>query len=181
MAMLAAAKVPFRIKFGGSVLLTYARDCARAFILAAQAAAGSGQAVSLNVPGRPIGVAALVDLIEAAAPESVGRITRESTPLEMPALITAPALEALLGPVPNCPLSEGVEATISHFRNPLAAGLLTPPASEALREFRYKALPIRRVTPLLEDPLTVARVCRAPAKSFMNPRASIADQFFTRL
>lgn len=37
-AMLAAAgKVSFRIKFGGSVMLTYAPDCARAFILAAQA------------------------------------------------------------------------------------------------------------------------------------------------
>ena len=132
MAMLAAAaKIPFRIKFGGSVLLTYAPDCARAFILAARAADGSGQAVSLNVPGRPIGVAALVDLIEEAAPESVGLISHESTPLEMPALITAPALEALLGPVPNCPLREGVQATISDFRNALAAGLLTPPAAEA--------------------------------------------------
>ena len=39
-AMLAAAAgVPFKIKFGGSVLLTYAPDCARVFIASARAAA----------------------------------------------------------------------------------------------------------------------------------------------
>ena len=70
-AMLAAAaEVPFKIKFGGSVLLTYAPDCARAFIASARAAAGSGDAVSLNVPGRRIGIPALVDLIEHILPGS---------------------------------------------------------------------------------------------------------------
>jgi UDP-glucuronate 4-epimerase len=128
-AMLAAAGgVPFRIKFGGNLLLTYAPDCARAFIGAARAAAGSGDAVCVNVPGQRIGVAALVDLIEEAVPESKGLITFETTPIKAPALLAAPALEAVTGELHNCPLEEGVRATIGRFKNALAAGLLVPPA-----------------------------------------------------
>ena len=68
-AMLAAAAgVPFRIKFSGSMLLTYAPDCARAFIASARAAAGSGEAISLNVPGQRIGVPALAGLIDEILP-----------------------------------------------------------------------------------------------------------------
>lgn len=127
-AMLAAAAgMPYRIKFGGSVLLTYAPDCARAFIGAARAAVGSGDAVCANVPGRRIGVAALIDLIEAVVPESAGLISCESAPIRIPALITAPALADLIGEVPNCPLDDGIRATIRHFQNALASGLVNPP------------------------------------------------------
>src|SRR5205823_2092897 len=84
-AMLAAAAgVPFKIKFGGSVLLTYAPDCARAFIASARAAAGSGDAVSLNVPGRRTGIPALVELIEHILPGSGRFITWDDKPLRVP-------------------------------------------------------------------------------------------------
>jgi nucleoside-diphosphate-sugar epimerase len=129
-AMLAAAaRVPYRIKFGGNVLLTHAADCAAAFIASARAAAGSGDAVCLNVPGRRMGIAALVALIEDTAPEARGLIEWDPAPGRTPALLAAPALPAAVGDVPNRPVAQGVADTIAHFRRALAAGLVTPPVA----------------------------------------------------
>jgi nucleoside-diphosphate-sugar epimerase len=125
-AMLAAAAgVPFRIKFSGSMLLTYAPDCARAFIASARAAAGSGEAVSLNVPGRRIGVPALVDLIEDILPGSARLITWDRNPLPVPSLLAGPALCDAVGDVPNIALADGVNETIKAFQDALAAGLVS--------------------------------------------------------
>ena len=127
-AMLAAAAgVPFKIKFGGSLLLTYAADCARAFIAAARAASGSGDAICLNVPGQRVGVAALVHMIEAAVPGSDGLVSFETTPLGLPSLIAGPALEAVTGALPGTSLHEGIRATLETFQRALASGMLSPP------------------------------------------------------
>ncbi|MDA8290748.1 MAG: NAD(P)-dependent oxidoreductase [Actinomycetota bacterium] len=127
-AMLAAAAgVPYRMKFGGNVLLTHAADCAAAFIASARAAVGSGDAVCCNVPGRRIGVAALVSLIEEIVPEAAGLVTFETSPVKVAALLESPTLGAVIGEVPNRSLREGVESTIAHFRGALTAGLLEPP------------------------------------------------------
>jgi len=126
-AMLAAAAgVPFKIKFGGSVLLTYAPDCARAFIASARAAAGSGDAVSLNVPGRRIGIPALVDLIEHILPGSGRFITWDDKPLRVPSLLSGSALRDAVGDLPNAWLADGVRETIAGFQAALAAGRVTP-------------------------------------------------------
>jgi nucleoside-diphosphate-sugar epimerase len=129
-AMLAAAAgVPFRIKFSGSMLLTYAPDCARAFIASARAAAGSGEAVSLNVPGRRIAIPALVDLIERILPGSGRLISWDDRPLRVPSLLSGPALRAAVGDVPNATLADGVRETIAGFQRALAAGLVSPAGS----------------------------------------------------
>ena len=129
-AMLAAAAgVPFKIKFGGSVLLTYAPDCARAFIASARAAAGSGDAVSLNVPGRRIGIPAPVDLIEHILPGSGRFITGDDKPLRVPSLLSGSALRDAVGDLPNAWLADGVRETIAGFQAALAAGLVTPALS----------------------------------------------------
>jgi nucleoside-diphosphate-sugar epimerase len=126
-AMLAtAAGVPFRIKFSGSMLLTYAPDCARAFIASARAAAGSGEAVSLNVPGHRVSVPALVGLIEDVLPGSGHLITWDNHPLPVPSVLAAPAIHDAVGPVPNIPLAEGVRETVKGFQDALAAGLVSP-------------------------------------------------------
>ena len=126
-AMLAAAAgVRFRIKFTGSMLLTYAPDCARAFIASARAAAGSGEAVSLNVPGRRIGVPALVNLIDDVLPGARDLISWEPTLLPVPSLLAGAALPDAVGDVPNIPLAEGVRGTVKGFQDALAAGLLSP-------------------------------------------------------
>ena len=124
-AMLAAAAgVPFRIKFSGSMLLTYAPDCARAFIASARAAAGSGEAISLNVPGHRIGVPALAGLIEDILPGSGGLITWDHSPLPVPSLLAGPALRGAVGDVPDTPLADGVRETIEGFQDALAAGII---------------------------------------------------------
>ena len=127
-AMLAAAAgVPFRIKFSGSMLLTYAPDCARAFIASARAAAGSGEAISLNVPGQRIGVPALAGLIEDILPGSGGLITWEDNPLPVPSLLAGPALRDAVGDVPGTALADGVRETIKGFQDALAAGIIAAP------------------------------------------------------
>ncbi len=127
-AMLAAAAgVPYRMKFGGNVLLTHAEDCARTFIAASRAAAGSGDALALNVPGRRVGMAQLAAMIEAGAPGSEGSITWEPKPLTVAALFSAPAIEAVIGTVFNRPLEEGVASTVGQFRRALEAGLVAAP------------------------------------------------------
>jgi len=129
-AMLAAAAgVPFKIKFGGSVLLTYAPDCARAFIAAARAAAGSGEAISLNVPGHRIGIPALVDLIEDVLPGASQHITWDRNPLRVPSLLADSALPNAIGDLPTSRLADGVRETIKGFQAGLAAGLVAPASS----------------------------------------------------
>jgi nucleoside-diphosphate-sugar epimerase len=125
-AMLAAAAgVPFRIKFGGSVLLTYAPDCARAFIASARAAAGSGDAISLNVPGHRIGIPALVELIERVVPGAARLISWDTNPVRVPSLLAGPALHDAVGDLPNLGLADGVRETIEGFQSALAAGLIS--------------------------------------------------------
>ncbi len=127
-AMLAAAaRVPYHIKFGGSVLLTHAADCARTFIAAARAAKGSGDAICLNVPGQRVGMESLVTLIGEIVPESRGLITVDSIPIKFPALLEASALEAVIGEAFNRPLEGGVRETIGQFEAALSAGLLVAP------------------------------------------------------
>ena len=127
-AMLAAAAgVPFRIKFSGSMLLTYAPDCARAFIASARAAAGSGEAISLNVPGQRIGVPALAGLIDEILPGTGQLITWDDNLIPVPSLLAAPAIYDAVGTVPNIALADGVRETIKGFQDALAAGLVSAP------------------------------------------------------
>jgi nucleoside-diphosphate-sugar epimerase len=129
-AMLAAAAGrPYHMRFGGSVWLTHAEDCARTFIAASRAAAGSGDAIALNVPGRRGGIAELVELIEAAAPGSKERITWDAKALPVASLVSPPPVEEAMGATYNRPLAEGVATTIEQFRTALAAGLVEPPGA----------------------------------------------------
>ena len=124
-AMLAAAAgVPFKINFGGNLVLTHAADCALVFIACARAAATSGDAICLNVPGQRAGVRELVATIERVLPSARGLITLETKPLTLPALLGATALPGVIGEVPGRPLEQGVTETITHFQAALASGLI---------------------------------------------------------
>jgi UDP-glucuronate 4-epimerase len=129
-AMLAAAAgAPYRMRFGGSVYLTYTEDCARTFIAASRASVGAGDAVCVNVPGHRTSVAQVANLIETIVPEAKGTITWERAPLRVAALVSAPAVEAF-GTELNRPLEDGVRSTIDQFRRALGAGLLARPDLE---------------------------------------------------
>ena len=116
---------PFKFNFGGNLLLTYAPDCALAFIESARAAAGSGDALVLKVPGRRVGIAQLAAMIERLIPEAEGLLTWETKPITAPALLTSPALSDVIGLVANTPLEDGVRATIEHFRRAIADGVMS--------------------------------------------------------
>jgi nucleoside-diphosphate-sugar epimerase len=125
-AMLAAAAgAHYHMRFGGSIDLTYAEDCARTFIAASRGAVGSSDAVCLNVPGHRTSVAQVANLIETIVPEAQGTITWEWAPLRVVSLGPAPATEAF-GTAFNRPLEDGVRSTIELFRRALDAELLAP-------------------------------------------------------
>ncbi len=114
-AMAAAARGDtFEIPYGGSAQYDYAPDVGRAFW---RASAWSGAAVVANFPGARADMDEVVAAIEAAAPESAGRITWDAaTTLPFPARLESEALERALRPLETMPLSAGVAETVELFR-----------------------------------------------------------------
>lgn len=117
LAMEAAARGEgAEIGYGGSSQYDYAPDVGVAFARASGAVAEG--AIAANYPGVLAGLAEMVAAIEAAAPEVAGRITwDESTPLPFPAELQAEALARALGPLPQTSITDGVAATVAHFRS----------------------------------------------------------------
>ena len=114
-AMEAAARGEgHRIAYGGSAQYDYAPDVGRAFALAARAATDGAHVA--NFPGVPSTMQEVVDAIEAAAPAVAGRVSWEEGQLPFPEALEGRLLERFIGPVAHTPLSEGVRATIDHFR-----------------------------------------------------------------
>ncbi len=120
-AMLAAvAGVRYRIPYGGAGQLQLARDVARAFI-AASDAAPEGASVH-NLPGRRTAISELVELI------GVAEIGFEGVPLLLPEEADSSSFTALVSGFAETPLPEGVEQTMERFSELLDAGLVSPPA-----------------------------------------------------
>lgn len=107
----AAAREPYRIRFGGRMQLQYAPDAARAFIDAARRCERREGALVGNLGGPPVHVAEVVAAIEAVAPEAAGTITHDEAPLDIPE-----EFEAHVHPAPATPLEQGVRETIELFR-----------------------------------------------------------------
>jgi nucleoside-diphosphate-sugar epimerase len=112
-AMLAALRgEPFHIGFSGTAQYDFAPDVARAAVTAAHSATGT--AAVYNVPGVFADVADIVACIEAAVPGA--EITWSGDRLPFPPALTAVGFDRDVGPFPRTPLSDGVAATIAHFR-----------------------------------------------------------------
>src|SRR5260221_8804662 len=127
-AMLAAAAgQSYHISFGGRGLYQYADDVARAFIQAARAPfTGAGV---YNLHGSGAHMSEIVAAIEAASPESRGRITFEEKPLALPGDAEPPHLPPELGTLPETALTDAVAQTIKVFKSALAEGRLATPAA----------------------------------------------------
>ena len=108
LAMEAAARgEPHHIPFGGRCQYHYAPEAAQAFVRAAREA-GEGAEVR-NLGGPALHMRDVVAAIEAAAPESQGRITYDDVPLPFP--------EEFEARVPlTTPIERGVRETIQHLR-----------------------------------------------------------------
>ncbi|HSI97830.1 MAG TPA: SDR family oxidoreductase, partial [Gaiellaceae bacterium] len=116
LAMAAAARgESYKIAYGGTAQYDFAPDVGRAFALAARAATDGAHVA--NFPGEPSTMQEVVAAIEAAAPESAGKITWEEGQLPFPESLQGKLLEHLLGPLLHTPLADGVRRTIEHFRS----------------------------------------------------------------
>ena len=114
-AMAAAAKGDgHTIEYGGTAQYDYAPDVGRAFALAARTASDGAHVV--NFPGEPSTMQEVVDAIEAAAPAAAGKVLWEEGQLPFPESLQGTLLERLVGPLPRTSLTDGVRATIEHFR-----------------------------------------------------------------
>ena len=126
-AMLAAAAgQAYHIPFGGRGVYQYADDVARLFIQAARAPLTGAEVYNLR--GSVAHMRDIVAAIEAAEPTSRGRITFDDKPLALPEETDDTRLRALLGPLPETPLAEGVVQTVALFKTALAEGRLARPS-----------------------------------------------------
>lgn len=115
LAMAAAARgEPFEIGYGGTAQYDYAPDVGRAFVFAARGATDGAHVA--NFPGEPSTMQEVVAAIEAAAPETAGKITWMDTALPFPESLESDILERLVGSLSQTPLTDGVRRTIEDFR-----------------------------------------------------------------
>jgi UDP-glucuronate 4-epimerase len=116
LAMEAAARGDgFTIAYGGTAQYDFAPDVGRAFARAARAATDGAHVA--NFPGVPSTMQEVVDAIEAAAPTVAGRVFWEEGQLPFPESLQSGLLERLIGPMTPTPLTQGVRATVEHFRS----------------------------------------------------------------
>lgn len=128
-AMLAAAAgVAYTIPYGGSGQLQYARDVARAFLAASRSNA-EGASVH-NLPGPAVAIAAVVEAIAAAAPDSASAIGYDDVALPFPDEVDGASFAELVPDFAVTPLAVGVDETIERFRGLLARGVLQAPAPQ---------------------------------------------------
>ena len=126
-AMFAAALgQPFHIPYGGRSDYEYADDTAKTFIACATVPFNGFEA--FNTPGHVLGMSAIVNAIEAAAPDIRGQITFDDKQLPFPEAMDGAPLERLLaavGGVPKRDVNEAVAETIRIFREALASGKMS--------------------------------------------------------
>lgn len=120
-AMFAAAVgQPFHIPYGGRGEFQYADDVAKTFIACARA---SFEGVEIfNLHGSVARMREVVAAIEAAAPDSRGKITFAGPGFPSPEEFDAGPLVELIGPLPHTPLPDAVATTIALFRQKVASG-----------------------------------------------------------
>ncbi len=113
MAMLAAVRgEPFHIGFSGSAQYDFAPDVARAAVTAAHTTTQS--AAVYNVPGALADVAEIAAHIQRVVPGA--EITWSGDPLPFPPALEATGFDDDIGPFPRTTLTDGIEATLAHFR-----------------------------------------------------------------
>ncbi len=120
-AMLAAAAGrPYHISFGGTGFFQHADDVAKALIAGTRA--GIDGAPCYNLGGTSVEISAVVDAIDAAAPEMEGMITFEPIQLPFPAAYDGEPLDRAIGPVGWRPFAQGAKQTVDFFKQAIAAG-----------------------------------------------------------
>jgi UDP-glucuronate 4-epimerase len=125
-AMLAAAaRVRYRIPFGGAAQFQYTPDVGVAFARAAQLEF-SGAAVH-DLGGPAVAIPDFIGLIEAAAPDAAGLVSAADDPLPFPSEMDGAGFAALAGDGLLRPVADGVADALHRFERLLADGIVRPP------------------------------------------------------
>jgi nucleoside-diphosphate-sugar epimerase len=104
----------YTIPFSGRCEMQYAPDVAAAFIAAARATFSGATVV--NIPGTSVLIADVVKEIERVVAEVTNQIDVSGPALPFPEELDSTTFADIVGSVPVTPLSEGIAATIAHFR-----------------------------------------------------------------
>lgn len=113
LAMEAAARgEPYAIGFTGVAQYDFARDVARAFVIAASAQRDG--AFVYNVPGVAASIEDVITAIRLVVPDAA--ITASGEPLPFPPELEAVGFDRDIAEFPRTPLAEGVAQTIRLFR-----------------------------------------------------------------
>jgi nucleoside-diphosphate-sugar epimerase len=105
---------PFHVRFSGSTDFLWGRDCAEAFLAAADRAPEGAHVFNLH--GETVEVARVVDLIAAEEPRARELVRIDGPQLPIPPEIDGTALAAALPGLPRTPVEQGVRETLAHFR-----------------------------------------------------------------
>src|SRR5262245_36549277 len=122
-AMLAAAAgKPFALPFRGTLNFQYAGQVAEIFIRCAEAKVAPSHSDVYDLQGTKATIEAVVDRIRQVVPAA--NISIDGASLPFPSEFDDRPLRALIGNWPATPLDQGVERSISTFRDLLKRGLV---------------------------------------------------------
>jgi nucleoside-diphosphate-sugar epimerase len=113
----------YEISFGGSTLLQYAPDVARALVAATKTSA-DGASV-FNLDGTKAAMTQVVTAIEHAVPDARGLISHRRDPLPFPDDVATTGSD-VIGPQPVTPLPDAVAATAALLGELHSRGRLVP-------------------------------------------------------
>lgn len=122
----AAARVPYRIPFGGRVQLQYTPDVGEAFARAALLDYTGASVHDLD--GEAVAVDDLARMIAAAAGDEAGLISAGEDPLPLVGAVDGSSFVELIGGSVMRPVADGVQDAVRRFEQLLAEGLVVPPA-----------------------------------------------------
>lgn len=114
---------PYAIQFAGRTDFLYARDCADAFIAAAER--GADGAAVYNLAGAAVEVTAFVEELVRQAPEAADLIRVEGSELPVPGAIAGARLDEALPGLGRTSLEDGIAETLQRFRSLHGSGQLT--------------------------------------------------------
>jgi nucleoside-diphosphate-sugar epimerase len=112
----------FQIRFSGATDFLWARDCAEAFLAAADRAAPGAHVFNLH--GESVDVQRWMELAAREEPRASELIAIAGPRLPIPPAIDGAALEAALQGLERTPLEVGLRETVAHFRRLRDAGRL---------------------------------------------------------
>lgn len=113
--------VPFTISFSGQTVFQYAADVAATLIVASRSSLEGAHV--FNLGGHPVDIESWVATVDSLVPGAAGLLRVAPVELPFPSQIDHAAL-AMLGPIPETPVRDGIAETVEIFRRLAREGRL---------------------------------------------------------